>query len=316
MLTTLILRRLLILPLLLLLVSMLTFLLPYLVGMDPAGAILRARLPDRAPDPELLARIRQDLGLDQPLPFQYLGWLARLLQGDLGVSFVSRAPVAELLAQGFRVTLTLSVTALALAVVVGVPLGISAALRPGRPLDTALSALSQVGVAIPEYWLGPLLILIFAQTLGWLPSAGWREPGAIVLPAFVLALAPLAYCVRLTRESCIAALQADYVRTARAKGLADRATLYRHALPNALVPVVTMLALWFVGLLGGSVIVEVIFALSGLGRLLYGAVLAADIPLIQAALLLLTSIAVLVNTLGDMASLTLNPRLRSASAWR
>jgi peptide/nickel transport system permease protein len=314
MLATLVARRLLILPLLLLAVSLLTFLLPYLVGTDPAGAILRARLPDRAPDPDVLAGLRLELGLDQPLPVQYLGWLGRLLRGDLGVSYVSRAPVAELLMSGFLVTLTLSVAALTLAVVVGIPLGISAALRPGRAWDTLLSALSQVGVAIPEYWLGPVLILVFAQWLGWLPSAGWREPQALVLPTVVLALAPLAYCVRLTREACITALQADYIRTARAKGLAEGVMIYRHALPNALLPVVTMLALWFAGLLGGSVIVEVIFALPGLGRLLYNAVLAADIPLIQAALLLLTSIAVVVNTLADLLALLLNPHLREQVA--
>jgi peptide/nickel transport system permease protein len=313
---TLLIRRLLLLPLMLITVSGLIFVLPYLTGIDPAAAILRARVPERAPDAATLQRLRTEFGLDQPLVLQYVDWLSRVVRGDLGYSYVSRAPVHLVLGAGFQVTFVLTVAALALAVLLGLPLGIMAALRPGRWLDGAISVVTQAGVALPEYWVGPVLILVFAQYLGWLPSSGWRDPQSIILPMITLALGPLAYCTRLTRDAMIDVLHTDYVRTARAKGLAGAVVVWRHALPNTLIPIVTLMAIWFAGLLGGSVIVEVIFALPGLGRILYDAVIAGDIPLIQAGLLLIVSLAVLINTLADVAYGLLNPHLRLSHATR
>jgi peptide/nickel transport system permease protein len=313
---TLLIRRLLLVPLMLLAVSAIIFVLPYLTGIDPAAAILRARVPERAPDAATLERLRLEFGLDQPLIIQYGGWLARVVRGDLGFSYVSHAPVEAILAAGFQITFVLTVAALTLAVMLGIPLGILAALRPGRWLDGAISVLTQAGVALPEYWVGPVLILVFAQYLGWFPSSGWRDPQSIILPTITLALGPLAYCTRLTRDAMIEVLHADYIRTARAKGLSDVAVVCRHALPNTLIPVVTLMAVWFAGLLGGSVIVEVIFALPGLGRILYDAVIAGDVPLIQAGLLLIVSLAVVVNTLADVAYGVINPHIRLGQARR
>jgi peptide/nickel transport system permease protein len=303
-------RRLAVLPILLILVSLVAFFLPYLIGVDPAMAILRARVAEREPTPDVLEAIRAELGLDRPLFFQYLGWLGRLVRGDLGFSYVSREPVSELLFAGLKVTATLSAISLALAVSVALPLGVLAAVRPGRWLDNLIAIASQTGVAIPEYWFGPVLILLFAIEWGWLPSAGWRGPLFVIMPAMTLALRPIAYFTRLTRAAMIEVLNMDYIRAARARGLTEFQTIWRHALRNALIPVVTLIALWLAGLLGGSVIVEVIFAIPGIGRVLYDAVIASDLPLIQAGLVLVVGLAVVINTLTDLAYLVINPAIR------
>jgi peptide/nickel transport system permease protein len=306
----LIIRRLVTLPILLIVVSLLAFLLPYLSGMDPATAILQARAAEREPSPEVLDRIRTELGLDRPLAIQYLGWLGRLVRGDLGFSYTNRAPIGEILSSGLKVTLILSVVSLLLAVVVAIPLGVLAAVRPGRWLDNVIAAASQTGVAIPEYWFAPVMILIFAIWLGWLPSSGWRGPQFLILPAVTLALRPIAYFTRLTRAAMIEVLGMDYIRAARAKGLTEFQTIWRHGLRNALIPVVTLVTLWLAGLLGGSVIVEVIFAIPGLGRVLFDAVIAGDIPLVQGGVVLIVGLAVIINTLTDFAYTLLNPSIQ------
>ncbi|MEW6406066.1 MAG: ABC transporter permease, partial [Chloroflexota bacterium] len=292
----LILRRLLILPILLILVSLIAFLYPYISGIDPTASILRSRIGEREQTPEIVAAIREDLGLDRPLIFQFVNWVAHIFKGDLGNSFVSQAPVGEILFRGLKVTLILSLVSLLLSILVSIPLGVFSALNPGKWLDNLIAVVTQTGVAIPEYWFAPVLILVFSLNLGWLPSAGWRGPLYIVMPALTLALRPISYFTRLTRETMIEVMQKDYIRAARAKGLSEGQIIWRHALRNSLIPVVTLITLWLAGLLGGSVIVEVIFAVPGIGRVMYDAVLASDLPVIQAGVVLITGLAVVINT--------------------
>jgi peptide/nickel transport system permease protein len=306
----LIIRRLLILPILLLLVSLVAFLFPYMSGIDPTSSILRSRIGEREQTPEIVAAIREDLGLDRPLIFQFVNWIEHIFKGDLGRSFVSQAPVGEILFRGLKVTLILSLVSLLLSIIVAIPLGVFAALRPGKWLDNLIAIVTQTGVAIPEYWFAPVLILVFSLKLGWLPSAGWRGPLFIIMPALTLALRPISYFTRLTRETMIEVMQKDYVRAARAKGLSETQIILRHGLRNSLIPVVTLITLWLAGLLGGSVIVEVIFAIPGIGRVMYDAVIASDLPVVQAGVVLITGLAVIINTLTDLAYILLNPAIR------
>lgn len=303
-------RRLLILPLLLVMVALIAFLYPYMTGIDPTSAILRSRIGEREQTPEIVAAIREDLGLDRPMVYQFMYWLRNIARGDLGKSYVSQAPVGVILFRGLKVTFVLSLISLALAIIVSLPLGVWAALSPGKAADNSIAILTQTGVAIPEYWFAPVLILIFSLQLGWLPSAGWRGPLFVIMPAITLALRPISYFTRLTRETMIEVMQKDYVRAARAKGLSENKIITRHALRNSLIPVVTLITLWLAGLLGGSVIVEVIFAIPGIGRVMYDAVLASDLPVIQAGVVLITGLAIVINTLTDLGYIFLNPAIR------
>ncbi len=303
-------RRLLILPLILLLTSVAIFLLPYLTGIDPTLSIIRARIGERTVDPAAVEQLRRDFGLDRSLAGQYLVWVGDVAQGDLGFSYVSRTPVGLIIGRGLRVTALLALTTLTLALLLALPLGVLAAYRPHSWLDLLITVGCQGGVALPQYVLAPLLILFFALWLGWLPSSGWRGPLFLILPVLTLLPSPLAYFTQATRAAMVEALQADYMRTARAKGLPPRLLLRRHALRNALIPVVTLVTVWLAGLLGGSVIVEVIFAIPGLGRVLYEAVLAGDLPLLQAGLLVLVGLAILINSGADLLYLLLNPAIR------
>ena len=304
------LRRLLILPLLLVLVALIAFLYPYLSGIDPTSAILRSRIGEREQTPEIVAAIRADLGLDRPLAYQFLTWLEHLSRGDLGNSFVSQAPVGLILFRGLQVTFILSIASLIFAIIVSIPLGIAGALAPGKAVDNLVATVTQTGVAVPEYWFAPMLILAFSQNLHWLPSAGWRGPLYIIMPAVTLALRPIAYFTRLTRETMIEVMQKDYIRAVRAKGVPELQVIWRHAFRNSLIPVVTMVTLWLAGLLGGSVIVEVIFAVPGIGRVMYDAVLANDLPVVQAGVVLITGLAIVINTLTDLGYIALNPAIR------
>jgi len=307
---TLVIRRLLILPILLILVSLIAFLYPYAGGMDPTASILRSRIGEREQTPEIVAAVKQELGLDRPLVFQFTTWVEHIFTGDLGNSFVSKAPVSTILFRGLRVTFILSIVSLVFSIIISIPLGVLSSLRPGKWLDNSIGILTQTGVAIPEYWFAPVLILIFSLNLHWLPSAGWRGPLFLVMPAATLALRPISYFTRLTRETMIEVMQKDFIRAARAKGLSEFKIIWRHALRNSLIPVVTLITLWLAGLLGGSVIVEVIFAIPGIGRVMYDAVIANDLPVLQAGVVLITGLAVLINTVTDLAYIVLNPTIR------
>ena len=306
----LILRRLLLIPFIVAVVSFLIFLAPLVSGIDPATAVLQAQVEDRQPTPEAIERLKKELGLDRHLLVQYGAWLWRVAQGDMGRSYMGRVPVSERVFDGLKVSATLSVVTMTLSLGVSLPLGILAAMKPGTLLDTFVSVASQLGVVVPAYVLAPTLILVFGIHLGWLPSAGWRGPLHIVLPCLTLASGATAFFTQVVRASMIEALSMEYMRTARAKGLGEGLLVRRHALRNAMIPVVTLSSMWLAGLIGGALIVEVIFAVPGIGRVLFDAINASDLPLIQGSLMTIVIIAVLVNTATDVIYVVLNPAIR------
>ena len=303
-------RRFVVLLLTLLAVSVLCFSLPYLSEGDPARSILRARVADLAIDPDAVEGLKAAYGLDRPLPVQYASWIGNVARGDFGYSFTNRMPVGDQIGSALRVSATLALTSLAIAIVVAFPLGTVAAVRPGGRADNVVTLVTQSLVALPEYWLGPLAILVFALHLGWLPSAGWLEPSHIVMPACVLALRPLAYFTRVARASMLDVLNAPYMTAARSRGLSVAQSIVAHGLRNATPPVMTLFGIWLAGLIGGAVVVEVIFAIPGMGRLVYSAVVNQDIPLLQAGVVCIVALAVAINTAADLLYLALNPSLR------
>ncbi len=304
-----ILRRGIIMIIMLFMVSLLIFLLPYLTGSDPATTVLRARVSEGELSETALSQLREELGLNKPVAVQYITWLGQLAKGDLGRSFVSRAPVAEIIYRGLKATVILTLLSVGIALIVALFLGIFSALRPGSKLDNLITAITQIGVAVPEFWLAPVLILVFAIWLKWLPSAGWGAFKYMVLPTIVLSIRPIAYFTSLTRISMIEVLQMDFINAARAKGLSEFQVIWRHAIRNTLIPVITMVTLWFASLLGGSVIVEVIFAVPGIGRVLYDAVIAKDFPVLQTGVVIIVSFTVIINTLTDLAYTVMNPSI-------
>lgn len=308
------LRRSAILLAMLVAVSMLAFAIPFLQGGDPVRDIIRARVADQVIDPAAVEGLRVQLGLDRPLAVQYAAWLGHAARGDFGLSFTSHTPVGASVGSALLISGILAVSALLVAFAAAVPLGIVAALRPGSVLDGAVTLLTQALVALPEYWLAPVGILVFALQLHVLPSAGWDSPRSLVLPVGILALRPMAFLTRVTRASMAEVLDAPYIIAARARGLGMGRTLLRHALRNGITPVLTLLALWLAGLLGGSVVVEVVFAIPGMGRLMYEAVVDKDLPLLQAGLVCIVGLSVLVNTATDLLYLAINPVLRGGRA--
>ena len=259
--------------------------------------------------PEELEAIRVRLGLDQPIWRQYIMYIGRLLQGDLGNSIVGDQPVLDILLTRFPATLSLTLASLAIAVVVGMSLGFLAAYKRGTWVDVSSMVLAIVGVSMPHFWLGLLLLFLFALQLQWLPVAGgdWRS---LILPAMTLGLANAAVLARLTRSAMIDIFDQDFVRTARAKGLPKSIVLYRHALRSGLVPVVSMLGLQFAYLMGGAIVVENVFAWNGVGRLAIEAVFARDYPLIQGFILFFATIVALASVVIDVAYAFLDPRIR------
>ncbi len=294
--------------------SLVVFLVLNLLPGDPATVMLG--LDAR---PETVAALHRQLGLDAPLPLRYLRWIGGLLSLHLGNSTTYGIPVSQLIGDRLRITLPLAAITLVLSVAIGIPVGVAAAGRQGRISDTAIMLAAQLFKAIPDFWGGVMLILVFSLTLRWLPSGGfpgWTPaPGAallaLVLPALALALPQAAILARLMRSSTLGALGQDFVRTARAKGLTRHAALWRHAVPNALVPVVTLIGIQFPLLLTGTVIVENVFNLPGLGRLVYEAINQRDLLAVQDLVVLLVSTVVLVNFAVDLLSVRLDPRLAS-----
>jgi ABC-type dipeptide/oligopeptide/nickel transport system permease component len=286
-------------------VCTLVFLLIHLVPGDPVEAMLGegARPADRA-------ALTAALGLDRPLGEQYLSYLARLSRLDLGQSFVYQRPVADLLAERLPATLTLAAVALGLALLLAVPLGVLAACRRGLALDGAAMGFSLLGSSIPNFWLGPLLILVFSLWLGWTPVSGCEGPASLILPALTLGTSLAAILARMVRSSVLEVLGEDYIRTARAKGLSPAAVLWGHALRNAWLPVLTLVGLQLGGLLGGAVITETVFAWPGVGSLLVEAIQGRDYPVVQGCVLLISLAYVLVNTGTDLVYAWVDPRIR------
>ena len=268
---------------------------------------------------EAAAQIRARLGLDRPLVVQYVTWAGAALRGDLGRSFKSGDPVATLIADRLGPTLQLTGGALLLALVVALPLGVLAAVRRGSAWDTLGSAVSLFGVSFPSFWLGIMLILLFSEALPWLPPSGLAEYGReaeplsrlrhAILPTLTLGLIQMAAVMRFTRSSLLEALRQDYVRTARAKGLADGRVIWRHALRNALIPVVTVVGLSLPTLVGGAVLTETVFAWPGIGRLAVGAVFERDYPVIMGVNLVVAGVVIAANMLVDVIYTVIDPRI-------
>lgn len=296
----------------LLVVSFVAFLIPYLTPGDPARKILRARIGELDLDPTAIEAMRQRYGLDRPLLVQYWDWLGNAVRGDFGLSYTTRTPVVEMIGQALTVTAMLAITALLIAILLAIPLGALAAVRHGKPTDTVITTVTQGFVAIPEYWLAPVLVLVFALQLGALPSAGWTGPASMVLPCVTLALRPMSYFTQVARASMIDVLEAPHMTAARARGLPFGVAMLRHGIRNALLPVITLFSVWLAGLLGGSVVVEVIFSIPGMGRLMYESVVNNDVPAIQASIVCLVALAVLITTLTDVVYRVINPAVRSA----
>ncbi len=260
-----------------------------------------------------MERIRQAYGLDRPLSVQYGRYIARIARGDLGYSYRQGLPVTELIGERLGATFELALAALAVAMLLGVALGMVAAARRGSGVDTAAMTIALLGTSMPSFWLGLLLIIVFGVKLGWLPVSGYGGLDHLVMPAFVLGGFYAAQVSRLTRTSLLDALAQDYVRTGRAKGLTGRVLLFKHALRNAALPVLTVLGLHFGQMLGGALIVESIFAWPGMGRLAVQAVLGRDFPVVQGAAIMGSAIFIAVNLTVDLLYGWVDPRLRSAA---
>lgn len=305
-------RRIIGLALTLLAASLVVFLVLQVLPGDPASLML-----DTQARADTLAALRHQLGLDRPAWLRYVTWVWGLLHGDLGQSYTYSVPVAELVRQRVMVSLPLAVMSILLSTGIAIPVGTLSAAGRGRRADVALMGLSQFGMALPNFWLGILLILVFAVALPLFPAGGfvgwdkgvWPALRCLVLPACALALPQAAILSRVTRSAVLETLGQDYVRTALAKGLSGQAALWRHAVPNALIPVVTIIGLQFSFLLAGTVIIENVFALPGLGRLVFQAIAQRDLIVVQDLVVLLAGSVIVVNFLVDLAYLALDPRI-------
>ena len=285
-------------------VSLFSFLLIFLAG-DPASGLAQ---PDWTR--EQVDALRRELGLDRPLVVQYGEFVGRAARGDLGQSFRQRRPVADLISERIAATLELAATAFVLSILVGLPLGILAAVYRDRWIDQASSVVALGAQAVPTFWLGIMLIVVFAVELRWFPVSGRGTWAHLVLPTITLATYSIARNARLVRSSLLDVIDQDYVRTARAKGLAGHVVVLKHALRNALLPVLTVMGLDLGALLSGAVITEMVFAWPGVGRLIVNAVASRDLPLVQGSVLLVGCVFVVVNVLVDLTYALVNPRMR------
>jgi peptide/nickel transport system permease protein len=274
---------------------------------DPA----RAAMGQRA-DPEALARLRRDYALDRPLAVQYLTWMGRLVRGDLGESLREQRPVIQVLLERAPATARLALAATAISIVLGIAMGGAAALRPGSALDHALMSAAVLGISTPVFWLGMMLSLVFAVTLGWLPVSGYGDGGwaHLALPALTLGALHTGTVARMARSSLLEVVRQDYMQAARAKGLPELLVLGKHGLRNALIPVVTVVGIGLADLLVGAPLTETVFAWPGLGRLLVAAVGQRDLPVVMGAVLAFALVYVIGNLLVDLAYLAIDPRTR------
>ena len=293
--------------------SVVVFLVIHFVPGDPALTVLG---PEARP--EQVEAMRQRMGLDRPLAVQYGRWLARVLQGDLGASVINSYPVWSLVGLKLPATVSLTLGALLVALAIALPLGALAAVRQGRLVDRLAVWFSALGLSVPSFWLGVLLVLVFSLRLRWFPASGYvplldRPMVALrhlALPCLTLGVAMAAVLTRFVRSAVLEVIRQDYIRTARAKGLRERAVLVRHAFRNALIPVLTVVALQIGNLLGGAVVTEAIFDFPGVGQLILYAVTTKDYPVVQGALLLLVTALIVINLLTDLGYALLDPRVR------
>ncbi|MDD8021858.1 MAG: ABC transporter permease [Paracoccaceae bacterium] len=307
-----ILRRLITLAASLLLASLVIFALIEVTPGDPASFMLGLNAA-----PETVAALRDQLGLNDPLPLRYLHWVAGMVQGDFGLSYTYKVPVADLVADRLKISLPLALIALALSSALALPAGVWAASRRGRAGDALVMGATQLGIAVPNFWFAMLLVLVFAIKWRLFPAGGfpgWSDPlaalRALTLPAIALALPQAAILARVLRSALIETLGQDYIRTARAKGLSRRAALTRHALRNALIPVLTILGMQFSFLLAGAIIIENVFYIPGLGRLIFQAITQRDLIVVESVVMILVFAVIAVTFLTDLAYALVDPRLR------
>lgn len=314
-------------------ISLLVFLFLHLIPGDPAVVMLGERA-----EPERIAALREKLGLERPLWEQYLFFVGNLLQGDLGTSIFNQLTIKEQLARRWPATFELAIAATLFAVIIGIPFGILAAIRKNSLIDNLATSFSLLGVSLPVFWLGLLLVYLFAVNLQWLPAGGrlsidvdalfkpitgfyvldalfqpqtfWDVAKHLILPAITLGTIPLAILTRITRSAMLEVLSLDYVRTARAKGLSERVVIWRHAFKNALLPVVTIIGLQFGTLLGGAILTETIFSWPGIGSWIYEGILNRDYPVVQGGVIFVALVFVIVNLVVDLSYALLDPRIQ------
>jgi peptide/nickel transport system permease protein len=295
--------------------SLVVFLVLEVLPGDPAQVMLGVDA-----EPDAVAALRDKLGLNRPAAERYFTWLGGFLTGDLGESYTYSVPVAELIVERLAITVPLAALAMGLTTLIALAAGVFAAAHHNRPGDWGVMLVAQIGIAMPNFWLGILLVLFFAVTLGWFNAGGfpgWEDDPldalkALILPAVSLALVQSAILARVTRSAVLDVLREDYVRTARAKGLTRRAALWRHGLRNALIPVVTVMGLQFAFLLSGTIIIENVFYLPGLGRLIFQAISQRDLIVVKDVVMLLVAKVVIINFLVDLLYVAIDPRLKTA----
>jgi peptide/nickel transport system permease protein len=295
-------------------VSVIIFSLQQLLPGDPALA-----MAGEERDPEVLEQIRRQYRLDQPVYVQYVYWISGVLTGNLGESMRLKEPVATLIAQKFPVTLQLALMAIVISLAIGVTAGVISAVKKNTWIDYAVNVVALGGISTPNFWLGIMLIFLFAVNLGWLPASGyvspfenfWLSMQTTILPAFVLGNSFAAVLMRHTRSAMLQAMTSDYVRTARAKGLAERVVVLKHAMRNAMTPVITLGALELGTLLSGAVLTEQVFSIPGFGKLIVDSVFNRDYAVVQGVTLITATMYILLNLLADIAYVLVNPRLRS-----
>lgn len=297
----------------LILVTIVVFAAMNILPGDPALTILGLDATEDA-----LEALRAQLGLNEPVISRYFSWMAHALTGDFGISHSFRVPVAELIAERLPLTLSLAVAGMGMTLLIAIPAGIWAAAHHKKAADWGVMVLSQLGIAIPAFWLSILLVLLFAVKLRWLPPGGfpgWGEPmqaiRALILPTVALGLVQSAVLARVTRSSALEVMRLDFVRTARATGLTRGRTLWRHVLPNALVPIVTIVGMQFAAVVTGTIVIENVFYLPGLGRLIFQSISNRDLPTVQALVTLFAAIVVLANFIVDLLYVAIDPRLKA-----
>jgi len=289
----------------LLLTALLVFSALHLAGGDPVMLLVPATAPQQVRD-----AVRAKLGLDQPLPIQFVKYMSHALRGDLGQSILSRRPVSELILEKLPVTVELGIAAFALAYALALPLGIIAALNRNKFLDWSSMIVALIGVSMAGFWLGLMLMYFFSAQLKWLPPTGHGGLKYLILPTLALALPRVGRIARITRSSLLEVIGQDYIRTARAKGLAERATVMRHALRNALIPIISLMGLDLGYIIGGSVVIEAVFARPGIGDMMLRAIYSRDFPVLQGCMFVLTLAIILSNILADLAYAVVDPRIR------
>ncbi|HSW36316.1 MAG TPA: ABC transporter permease [Candidatus Limnocylindrales bacterium] len=314
---TFIIRRLIQIVLVLLVVTMLVFLLVRLLPGDPILMYMSQQNMEILSQ-EQIDQIRHEVGIDRNLAVQYIDWLGSALRGDLGKSIINRSDVADEMASRLPISMYLAGIAFIISIIIGIPLGVISAVRRGTWLDTLLTSLGNFGITVPVFWLGILLIYLFGLKLNWLPIFGFTSPFTdfgmsirqSILPVFCLAVPPIASGIRMTRSSMLEVMRQDYIRTAWSKGLTERTVIISHALKNGLIPVITMKGMSLASIVGGSVIIETVFSIPGMGRLAVEGLFAQDYTVVQGVMLLVGAVVLFANLLVDLSYGWLDPRIR------